>query len=222
MGGSQDVRRAWCVAMVAVLVAAVGYGQVPLADRLEGEFPIGHWECWFEQSDFAETAKTNNPFLPQRCNIATFHNATAIEMSPGGLGHILAIETEDKTNHAFDPDEAFRIHGAWGRLYSIASRMRWTWDEGPGDWEACHDPDAAGCLTVQTTRNDRFSAKLLSPDIVRLKDDHYGTKRLLFRAGTAASRQMVRFRDCVQSNRSRLLFDVVQCVNPLPAEDARG
>lgn len=66
-------------------------------------------------------------------------------MSPGGLGHILAIKTEDGINHAFDPDEEARIHGAWGGLYSIASRVRWTWDEGPADWETCHDPDAAGC-----------------------------------------------------------------------------
>ena len=60
---------------------------------------------------------------------------------------------------------------------------------------------------------------VLSDDVVRLGDTYYGTMRLLFRTGSEASRAMVEFRDCVNGNKRRNLFEVQQCRNPLPASE---
>ena len=148
-----------------------------------GDIPVGHWDCWFEQSDFDKTATSNNPFLPRRCSLALFISATVAELQPEGYGWMLAIQTNDSwleaSDNDFDPDTAFRIKGA-DRLYSRAGEIRWSLDR-PGQWKTCNDSKADGCLTIQTTRNDRFSVTVLSDDVIRLTDTFYGTKRLLFR-----------------------------------------
>ena len=50
---------------------------------------------------------------------------------------------------------------------------------------------------------------------MRMMDNHYGTRRLMFRAGSAAARAMLRFRDCVAGNKGKVLFEVRECEPPL-------
>ena len=50
---------------------------------------------------------------------------------------------------------------------------------------------------------------------MRLADDHYGTRWLMFRFGSDAAHAMLRFRDCVENNRGRPLFEVRTCESPL-------
>ena len=209
--------------LVAMVATAEGDGESGVTGPFRviesptGDFPVGHWECWFEQSDFDKTATSNNPFTPRRCAIALFYHATVAEFLPEGYGWILAIQTArnfvEASDHDFNPDEAFRIEGA-DRLYSRAGEIRWSLDP-PGQWKVCNDARADGCLTIQTTRNDRFSVTRLSSDVMRLTDTFYGTQRLLFRTGSEASRAMVQFRDCVRANKGRNIFDTAQCQNPL-------
>ena len=126
------------------------------------------------------------------------------------LHHFLSDEAPHRVQfrrsirHGLDPDTAFRIEGA-DRLYSRAAEIRWSLEN--------------DTLTIQTTRNDRYAVTVLSDDVVRLGDTYYGTMRLLFRTGSEASRAMVEFRDCVNGNKRRNLFEVQQCRNPLPASE---
>ena len=195
---------------VAIMATAEGDGETeplgpfPVTESPAGDFPVGHWECWSEQSDFAKTATSNNPFLPRRCSLALFMSATVAELLPDGYGWMLAIQTDgsfaEASDNDFDPDTAFRIEGA-DRLYSRAGEIRWSFDR-PGQWKSCNDARADGCLTIQTTRNDRYAVTVQSDDVMRLDDTYYGTLRLLFRTGSEASRTMVEFRDCVLQNRA--------------------
>lgn len=226
-GGARMVRRfvAVVAGMMAVAVAlAEGgaeaeelTGPFPVVESPTGDWPVGHWECWVEQ-DFEETKARNTGIYPRRCAPALPYSATVLELLPGGYGWILAIQTArtfvEASDKDFNPDEAFRIAGA-ERLYSRAGEMRWALDR-PGDWKACDDPNADTCLRIQTTRNERYSVTRLSPDVIRLTDTFYGTKRLLFRTASESSRAILRFRECVIANDGRNLFDVEPCESPLP------
>jgi len=211
--------------VVAIMASAEGDGEspeltgpFPVTASPAGDFPVGYWECWLEHAKltFNEIAVRNIGFYPRRCAVALHYHATGLELLPEGYGWVLAVQTDEKgSNLDFDPEAAFRIEGA-DRLYSRAGEMRWALNDDQGEWKACDDPHSDGCLLIQTTRNQRFSADVLSRDVIRLTDTYYGTKRLLYRIGSQANRDMMEFRECVKANDGRNLFDVVPCQNPLP------
>ena len=115
------------VAMVATAEGDVETGPTgpfPVIESPAGDFPVGHWECWYYHHDFEEIATLNNAFLPRRCYLALFSKATVVELSPDGYGWILAIKSSVKgSNLDFDPEAAFRIQGS-DRLYSRADEIR--------------------------------------------------------------------------------------------------
>ena len=126
------------VLLAAMIAAAEGdaetelAGPFPVSETPAGDFPVGHWEAWFEHSDFDKLATSNNPFPPSRAALALFINATVAELLPDGYGWILAIQTNDNnksSNIDFNPDTAFRIEGV-DRLYSRAGEIRWSLDPG--------------------------------------------------------------------------------------------
>jgi hypothetical protein len=55
----------------------------------------------------------------------------------------------------------------------------------------------------------------LGQNAMRLTDTYYGTRRLMFRAGSPQAAAMQRFRDCVKGNDRQPLFKIVQCESPL-------
>ena len=193
-------------------------GPFPVAESPRGDFPVGHWDCWFEHWDFDQTGSDNRGWEPTRCAVALFYSATVLELLPNGKGWMLAVQTPDTTNQDFDPDEAFRIPGV-ERLHSRAGEIRWNLD----DDGAMKTPEQTfdSVLHIQTTINQWFGVEVLSDDMMRLGKTSHGSVsntifRILVRKGTAASRAMERFRDCVRRNDGRNLFDVEPCENPLP------
>ena len=111
-------------------------------------------------------------------------------------------------------EKAFAVQGIRDRLFSRVQELRWE-IEPPGGWNSCNDPRAHGCLKLTTTRHERYSMFRLSDDVIRITDDHYGTRRLLFRVGSWAHAAMDDFRECVKGNDGVALFKVKTCTNPL-------
>jgi len=181
----------------------------PVADPLTGDLPVGRWECWFEHTDFDRTATSNHGFVPSACRIALLTDGLAMSLHPDYSGHFLLTYSEDGVDEVGDgvsergkaPDTAFRVEGS-DLLYVRGAEMRWSYED--------------SVLNLQTRRNDTFRAEVLSDDVIRLRQG--SNKRLLFRIGSDASHAMAAFRQCVEENDGRNLFDVVPCVNPLPAK----
>ena len=181
-------------------------GPFPVIERPTGDFPVGHWDCWYEHWNFDKIAKHSGGWEPIRCAVALFYSATVLDLQPDGIGWMLAVRTPDSTNQDFDPDAAFRIQGS-DKLHSRAGELRWR-------------IQADGEMHIQTTINEWFTYTPLTENVFRLqywsnpaKDP---TNRLLFRLGTPEARAMEDFRDCVMANEGKNIFDVVPCTNPIP------
>lgn len=213
------MRKVMLGTLFVLFVAVESYG-IEIKHHLDGEFPVGRWECWFEHSDYQKTATAVSGVVPWRCQTVLM-SATVLELLPDGYGWLLAIETpkgfHTSSDTEYDPDKSFRIAGS-PRRFSVATEIRWRLDDDQGDWKACADPRADGCLVITTNRHRRFSFEKISHDVIRLTDTYYGTLRLLFRTGSTPSRQMVQFRDCVIGNKGVALFNVTECSNPVPEE----
>ena len=195
---------------------AIGDLDVPVVERLSGEFPVGRWQCWAEHRDLDVWGNSNKWFRPPGCNIVLHADASAVEFHPeGGVGWILGWRSEAGAR-SFDyrDEKAFAVQGIRDRLFSRVQELRWE-IEPPGGWKSCNDPRAQGCLKLTTTRHERYAMFRLHPDVIRITDDYYGTRRLLFRVGSRAHQAMQEFGDCVADNKGVALFNVVTCDNPL-------
>ena len=187
---------------------------VPVVERLMGDFPVGRWQCWAEHRDLDVWGDSNKWFRPPGCNIVLHADASVVEFLPDSKGYILGIRSERGTSFDYDESKAFAIAGIRDALFSRVTEIRWSISD-PGGWKSCNDLRAQGCLTLTTTRHERFSMVKVQPDVIRFTDDYYGTKRLLFRVGSRAHRAMREFGDCVANNKGVALFNVVTCDNPL-------
>ena len=186
-------------------------------EQLAGDFPVGRWECWFEPRDHADIAASNTPIVPIRCEVILLASSV-LELLPdtsphGNVGWTLALKAEGALDRSFNADTAFTVAGS-GSLYSRVTELRWSM-EPVSNWKSCNDRRASGCLSIQTTRVEKYAVHRLGRDVMRLTDNYYGTRRLMFRAGSEASRVMWRFRDCVKGNDRQPLFQLVQCESPL-------
>ena len=107
---------------------------------------------------------------------------------------------------------AFTVAGS-GNLYARVAEARWS--VAGADWKSCSNPRADACLVILTTSTNKYAMYRLRQNAMRLTDTYYGTRRLMFRAGSAAARAMLRFRDCVAGNKGKVLFEVRECELPL-------
>ena len=165
-------------------------------DRLEGEIPVGRWEAWTEHKPLAEIAKSSTAHLPGRSHVVLLVLATVLELRPDGTGYMLGLKSRPQKveDTDYEPDYAFRVPGSpHHHLYARAAEMRWALGQ-ERDWKSCNDPTSLGCLILLTTREERFALFRLTDDVLRITDDHYGTRRLLFRVGSPEAAAMVRFR----------------------------
>ena len=208
-------------AVVAAGITVSGAAET-VAPLTGGEHPVGRWECWLEERDLAETANSNKWFAPPGCNVALFADASVVEMHADGVGYILGIKRTGRYEYqSFDygtdrfpccDGAEFRVRGLPGVQLSRVQEIRWALEPG-GGWKSCHE--AAQCLRITTKRHERYSFEVVTDDVLRITDDHYGTRRLLFRLGSPASRLMLAFRACVAANRGQALFRVKECRTPL-------
>ena len=128
---------------------------IPVVERLTGEFPVGRWQCWVEQRDLDVWGDSNKWFRPPGCNIVLHADASVVEFLPDSKGYILGIRSERGTSFDYDASKAFAIAGIRDALFSRVTEIRWSISD-PGGWKSCNDLRADGCLTLTTTRHERF------------------------------------------------------------------
>ena len=215
------------VACTAVVFAegqpgAVASHEVPAGTRtvqpLAGDFPVGRWECWFEPKPLADIAASNTPIVPIRCEVYLLAPASVIELLPdtsphGNMAWALALKTPGTQDTGYTSSGVFTVAGS-GNLYARVEEARWS-VEPVRDWRSCSDPRADACLVILTTRTHKYAMYRLGQNAMRLTDTYYGTRRLMFRAGSTQAAAMQRFRDCVKGNDRQPLFKLVQCESPL-------
>ena len=98
------------------------------------------------------------------------------------------------------PATAFQIEGS-NLLYDRSDEFRWEY--GP----------ASNQITVQTTRNQVFAIEVVSENVIRVYPNSVSSF-LMFRIGSPEYIRMATFRDCVNANQGRKLFEVVDCGDP--------
>ena len=98
------------------------------------------------------------------------------------------------------PETAFTIAES-DYLYDRDEELRWAHRD--------------STLTVHTTSEIEWTVEVVSDDVLKLSWS--GGTRYLFRVGSPAYKRMASFRECVNKNRGKPLFEVKDCGNPLPS-----
>lgn len=121
--------------------------------------------------------------------------ATAILVLASGL--LAASGNRDGIEPGDPPDTAFGLEGT-DLLFDRHDDFRWSYET----------PD----LTIQTTENEVYQVQVINDNVMRLTR---GTdKKLLIRIGSPEYKAMQAFRECVDENRGRKLFEVEECTVP--------
>ena len=208
------------VAFIMVVASAVGIADplYPYAPRLSGPPPVGYWWCLVE-FDIEEMRTSNSSSGPRgvQCrngNPSSFASKTGyadgIELRTDGTGWDLEIDVEGVDTRI--PEHAFRVADN-GLLFSRDRELRWRWMED-------------GALHVQTQRNQYLSIEVVTPDVLRISTEKIDDPEvwrepdLMIRAGSPAAKRMQAFTACVKNNRRKPLFDVVDCGDPIAAQEA--
>ena len=112
-------------------------------------------------------------------------------------------DSHDGISGAAPPSDAFSILGS-DLLFSRGDDFRWTLEDKH--------------LNIQTTSNDRYRVEVVTPNVVRLCwpniTDECSNARYLIRIGSPEYERMIAFRQCVDANRGRNLFEVKECKLP--------
>lgn len=106
------------------------------------------------------------------------------------------------------PDDAVAIEGDPDYLYRPGTKLRWSLDE--------------DVLQFLTTRDQRYRVEVLTPNVIRLCSINTRARcsfpKYLIRVGSPEYTRMAAFRQCVENNRGKPLFEVQECPLPFPLE----
>ena len=156
----------------------------PIAEPLEGPFPVGRWLC-IDDVDFERYRQSNTGWATLRldriiCNVFGSGLTTGLEVLPDGSGWTLRIQRIDL-------------------YYDRGREFRWSYDGGE--------------LLIQTRSNNVLTVDKVTDDVVRIVT-RFNRRHLLFRIGAPAFVRLDQFLECVENNYNRSLFEVVDCGAP--------
>ena len=125
---------------------------------------------------------------------------TMLMLAPGFL---VASGNRDGIVSSNPPDSAFGLAGT-DLLFDRHDDFRWSYE--------------APNLTIQTTKDEIYQVEVINDNVMRLKRAGY-RDRLLIRIGSQEYTAMQEFRECVDRNRGRKLFEVEECTVPFELPD---
>ena len=117
-------------------------------------------------------------------------------------GFLVAGGNRDGIVPGDPPDTAFGLAGT-DLLFDWHDDFRWSY--------------GAPELTIQTTENEVYQVEVINDNVMRLTRGN--DKMLLLRIGSPEYQAMQAFRECVDRNRGRNLFEVEECTVPFELPD---
>lgn len=178
----------------------------PTASPLSGDAPIGYWWCVVE-FDIEKMRTSNTSRGPQTVNCrsgsalltpyASSGYADGVEFRSDGTGHDLKIKQEGDGGI---PADAFLVPGS-PLLFSRDRELR---------WRILDD----GRLHIQTQRDQYLDIEVVTPDVIRVSAERRAPD-LMIRAGSPVAKRMMAFAACVEGNRNKPLFEMVDCGDPI-------
>ena len=117
-------------------------------------------------------------------------------------GFLAASGNRDGIHPGDPPDTAFGLEGT-DLLFDRHDDFRWSYEA----------PD----LTIQTTENEVYQVEVINDNVMRLTRGNH--KMLVIRIGSPEYKAMQAFRECVDKNRGRKLFEVEECTVPFELPD---
>lgn len=117
-------------------------------------------------------------------------------------GFVVASGNRDGIEPGDPPDTAFGLDGT-DLLFNRHDDFRWSYE--------------ASNLTIQTTENEVYQVEVINDNVMRLTRGN--NKMLVIRIGSPEYKAMRAFRECVDKNRGRKLFEVEECTVPFELPD---
>ena len=117
-------------------------------------------------------------------------------------GVLAASGNRDGIEPGDPPATAFGLEGT-DLLFDRHDDFRWSYESRQ--------------LTIQTTKNEVYQVEVINDNVMRLTRGN--NKMLVIRIGSPEYKAMQEFRECVDKNRGRKLFEVEECTVPFELPD---
>ena len=190
--------------------------RLPTLPELTGPLPVGRWECFMGQYDFERNRKTNQPKSIYRCEL--IREGYVLKPSNYGMefradysGYLLAVDDPlySGSRSAIDSGQGVKLINS-PFVYAYLDEFRWGWDENQ--------------LVLQTEKEYSYCFSVVNDNVItifvdcRFMSSEYisqaVTQYSFVRVGSPEYILLHRYRECIQVNKGRNLWEVKECQVP--------